>query len=89
MVPNKLKEILGSSDIELVQLGATVIEQMEPQEKWDDILLEYLSLEFDWKIKDGSIKIYRKTYSAQFERHPYAYHDPEVIKHLIIKEYNR
>lgn len=50
MIPENIKEMLKSGDIEMAQLGCTLIPQYAPKGIWERILEQYLHPDYKWDI---------------------------------------
>lgn len=70
MIPDKVKKMLDSNEIEMVQLGANLLHLYAPKEDWPKIL-EVFSFDGDtdlyirkweWSIEGDVISIYRFPY---------------------------
>lgn len=78
-MPERIKSMLDSDDIELVQLGANLMREYVPKNKWESVL-EMFSFEspetnygqdiyikkWDWKIEGEEIKIVDYSWSWAF-----------------------
>ena len=56
IIPEKVRDMLGSQDIEMVRLGvATLPEYVKNEQKWPDVLNLTVRKEFVWEIKNRQI----------------------------------
>lgn len=55
----KIRECLQARDIEMVQLGAHILQLSSiPRESWEIILVDCLQSKFSFRIKNNQIEIY-------------------------------
>lgn len=59
MIPERIKQLLSSKDVEMVHLGAVWLEANAPQTHWQWYLNENVH-HFGWSVDSGEIIIYTR-----------------------------
>lgn len=63
MLPERVKKLLDSDDIELVQLGANIMKEFLPKEKWNSALEM-----FSFREQESESNIYVKKFTYKIEK---------------------